>query len=130
MHSIEMTVRGFHCDLYAHVNNARYLEFLEEARWDWINHTSLMKFIQERGLSFIVVSITINYRYPAILNNILNISVEPGPIGNSSARVRQVVSRKEDGKIIADAEVTFALIDNSTGKPTAIDEELKNLFLK
>jgi thioesterase-3 len=30
-----MTVRGYHLDLFGHVNNARYLEFLEEARWDW-----------------------------------------------------------------------------------------------
>ena len=27
-------VRGYHADLYGHVNNARYLELLEEARWN------------------------------------------------------------------------------------------------
>ena len=30
----DIRVRGYHLDLYGHVNNARYLEFLEEARWD------------------------------------------------------------------------------------------------
>ena len=29
----KIKVRGFHLDVYQHVNNARYLEFLEEARW-------------------------------------------------------------------------------------------------
>ena len=28
----KIKVRGFHLDVYQHVNNARYLEFLEEAR--------------------------------------------------------------------------------------------------
>ena len=34
LHNIK--VRGFHTDLYGHVNNARYLEFLEEARWEFL----------------------------------------------------------------------------------------------
>lgn len=28
----QIKVRGYHLDVYQHVNNARYLEFLEEAR--------------------------------------------------------------------------------------------------
>ena len=28
-----LKVRGYHLDFYGHVNNARYLELLEEARW-------------------------------------------------------------------------------------------------
>ncbi len=28
-------VRGYHLDIYQHVDNACYLEFLEEARWAW-----------------------------------------------------------------------------------------------
>jgi thioesterase III len=130
MHAIELTVRGFHCDMFAHVNNARYLEFLEEARWDWINHISSMKYFQEHDLSFIVVSITIHYRHPAVLNDVLKITVETSEIGNRSARVKQVVSRIADGKIIAEAEVTFALINNTTGKPTTINEELKAIFTR
>jgi len=31
-------VRGYHLDFYQHVNNARYLEFLEEARWEWLEN--------------------------------------------------------------------------------------------
>ena len=29
----EIKIRGYHTDLYQHVNNARYLEFLEEGRY-------------------------------------------------------------------------------------------------
>jgi thioesterase-3 len=130
MHAIELTVRGFHCDMFAHVNNARYLEFLEEARWDWINQNASLKYFEERGLSFIVVSITIHYRFPAILNDVLHITVEPAEVGNRSARVKQVVTKKADGKTIAEAEVTFALIDNATGKPAVIQEDLKEILSK
>lgn len=37
MHQIDIKVRGYHLDLYGHVNNARYLEFLEEARWAYFD---------------------------------------------------------------------------------------------
>jgi acyl-CoA thioesterase FadM len=36
--TIKLTVRGYHLDGYNHVNNARYLEFLEEARWQYFDN--------------------------------------------------------------------------------------------
>ncbi|MEP8710355.1 hypothetical protein ABKV66_22685, partial [Enterobacter hormaechei] len=38
----QIKVRGYHLDVYQHVNNARYLEFLEEARW--VSHWKLSLF--------------------------------------------------------------------------------------
>ncbi|BBI61564.1 hypothetical protein HSBAA_28700 [Vreelandella sulfidaeris] len=32
---VQLRVRGYHLDGYGHVNNARYLEFMEEGRWDF-----------------------------------------------------------------------------------------------
>jgi thioesterase III len=39
VHTIDIKVRGYHLDVFSHVNNARYLEFLEEARWAAIEKT-------------------------------------------------------------------------------------------
>ena len=36
----EIVIRGYHVDIYGHVNNARYLEFLEEDRWAVLEATS------------------------------------------------------------------------------------------
>ena len=33
----KIVIRGYHLDAYRHVNNARYLEFLEEARWQYLD---------------------------------------------------------------------------------------------
>ena len=35
----QIKVRGYHLDGYQHVNNARYLEFLEEARWHGLENS-------------------------------------------------------------------------------------------
>ena len=126
--SHQIKVRGFHCDMFQHVNNARYLEFLEETRWEWLNRMTSFEFFEKHQMSFVVVSITIYYRWPSLLNDVLNITVETNHIGNRSASVKQVITRDGDSKLIAEAEVTFAMIDNRTGKSVPISDELKAFF--
>ncbi len=36
VHEYELTIREHHLDTFGHVNNAAYLQLLEEARWDLI----------------------------------------------------------------------------------------------
>lgn len=128
MHTHTIKVRGFHCDMFGHVNNARYLEFLEEARWEWLNKLTTFDFFERKQMSFVVVSITIHYRWPSVLNDELEISVEMKSMSNRSATVHQRVVRKADGKLIAEADVTFAMVDNTTLKAVPIDDELKQIL--
>ena len=122
-------VRGFHCDMFQHVNNARYLELLEETRWEWLNSAGPFEYFEKKQQSFVIVSITIHYRWPAVLNDVLRITVEPKNIGNRSATVHQRITRISDDKIVAEADVTFAMVDTLTGRAVPIDNELRKLFV-
>ena len=62
----EIKVRGYHLDMFRHVNNARYLEFLEDGRWAFFDGNPQF-FHQLKGATFFVVNININYRRPATL---------------------------------------------------------------
>jgi thioesterase-3 len=128
MHQHAIKVRGFHCDMFGHVNNARYLEFLEEARWEWLNRVTTFDFLERHHLSFVVVGINISYKYPSVLNDVLQVSVELKTIGSKSAAVHQKVIRKPDGKLIAEADVTFAMVDNATGKAVPLSDEIKAIL--
>lgn len=128
MHIHTIKVRGFHCDMFGHVNNARYLEFLEETRWEWLNRLTTFDFFEKKNLSFVVVSITINYKWPSVLNDVLKISVELKQIGNRSATVHQIITRDSDDKLIANADVTFAMVDNTTGRSVPLDDELRKIL--
>lgn len=122
--SHQIKVRGFHCDMFQHVNNARYLELLEETRWEWLNSMGPFEYFERRQQSFVIVSITIHYKWPAVLNDLLHITVETKNIGNRSATVHQTITRVGDEKLIAEADVTFAMVDNKTGKSVPIDQDL------
>ena len=123
----EIKVRGYHIDVYGHVNNARYLEFMEEARWVVLEKYVDLKRMQAKGIIFVVVNININYRKPSSMGDTLELYLHLKRIGNKSAVFYQEVREKATGRVVSDAEVTFVFADAKTGKAVRIDDEIKNL---
>ena len=120
----QIRIRGYHTDLYQHVNNARYLEFLEEARWQILeDHINLEAFMN-KGFLFFVVNINISYRNQARVNDVILIKSGLGKIGRTSAVIRQQVVNKKTKVVCADADITFVIADIN-GKPFKIEGELK-----
>ncbi len=117
-------VRGYHLDVYQHVNNARYLEFLEEARWQWLEEVDAFDWLLEQRLAFVVVNININYRSPAILGDVLNIESRVTQLNGRSGIITQRILRANDGITVADAALTFVCIDLNTQKAVALEGEL------
>ncbi|MBK7983572.1 MAG: acyl-CoA thioesterase [Candidatus Competibacteraceae bacterium] len=124
-HRIEIKVRGYHLDLYRHVNNARYLEFLEEARWSFLESQGSLDFLQERGYTFALVNININYRRAAYMGETLDITTSVKSIGNRSCVMRQLVTLKGSATVVADADVVFVIVDTRTEKSALLEGELR-----
>lgn len=124
----QIKVRGYHCDAYGHVNNARYLEFLEEGRWDFLQPAIDEHFFDYLNLLFVVVNININYRKPLVPNMLVEISVNSIEYFNSKIVFKQEVLDVENGVLCNTADVTFVLLDKDTGKPIPIREEIKLKF--
>ena len=128
MHQTDIKVRGYHLDLYGHVNNARYLEFLEEARWAYFDvHTDLYGFMQT-GLAFVVVNINNSYRRPALMNEILTVDTAVRDVGNRSAVIRQVIRLQGSDTVVAEADVTFVLFDSKQNRAVTIEGEIRALM--
>lgn len=122
---ITIKVRGYHLDVYQHVNNARYLEFLEEARWAWLEKLAAFRWMNDNRLAFIVVNININYRRPAVLGDELAIASHLVQLGGKSGVIGQTITLLPEGEAIADATLTFVCIDLCTQKAQPIVGELK-----
>ena len=126
----EIKVRGFHIDIFSHVNNARYLEFMEEARWVVIDKYFDLKRMQAKGVIFVVVNININYRRPASMGDILELYLGLSNIGGKSAVFSQEIRLKGTNTVVTDAQVTFVFADKNTGKAVKIDDDMKKLMGK
>lgn len=128
IHSIEIKVRGYHLDLFGHVNNARYLEFIEEARWAMFEDLVDFQAFTKKGYAFTVVNININYRHPARVNQVLIIESEITRISQRSAVIHQALTLKGSETLVADADVTFVMIDIQQNKAAMLTGELLALL--
>jgi len=125
---IEIKVRGYHLDIYAHVNNARYVEFLEEARWAMFDDSDVGKEMFSRGYALTVVNLNVNYISEARVNDVITIITDLKKFGNKSITLSQRIYRKEDMKQVVDAEVTFVLVNSKTGNAIVIEDEIKKIL--
>jgi thioesterase-3 len=128
MYRITIKVRGYHLDMYGHVNNARYLEFLEEARWAFIEQQMPIAEFEKKGIAFVVVNININYRQPALLDYTLEIQTEMAKVGGKSARIHQDIILAGSDRRIADADITFVAIDTNTKQVLLIEGDLRTVL--
>jgi len=126
VHTIK--IRGFHCDLYQHVNNARYLEFLEEARWEYVEQVPALANMGRQGLGFVVAAITIEYKRTVGLGEVVEIRSNMAGFEAKRAVMHQAVFNQATGKIIADAHVSFAVIDVATGRAVPMAGEVRSWF--
>jgi len=121
----QIKVRGYHLDVYQHVNNARYLEFLEEARWDGLENSESFRWMTARRIAFVVANININYRRPAVLGDRLTVTSHLQQLNGKSGVLSQVVTLDPEGETVADALITFVCIDLTTQKALPLEGELR-----
>lgn len=125
----QIKVRGYHTDLYQHVNNARYLEFLEEARWQLLEDYLDLESFMRGGYLFFVVNINISYRSPARVGDTITVLSGLKKIGNKSAVIRQQILNNATGTVCVDADVTFVIADTG-GRPLKLEAGLKEKLLQ
>jgi thioesterase-3 len=122
----EIKVRGYHLDVFSHVNNARYLEFLEEARWASFEDLGIsFSIFTEKGWGLAVVNINITYKAPANLGKTLRITTELEKFGVKSITLKQRIFIKETGAEAVEADIKFVVFDLGTGRSVPVTDEMK-----
>ncbi|MCD1587271.1 acyl-CoA thioesterase [Halomonas sp. IOP_14] len=122
---VHLRVRGYHLDGYGHVNNARYLEFMEEGRWDFFDqHPEMIKELHQARRAFVVVNLNIDYLAAARQGDDLEVMTGIIDVGERSGLCHHRIVRK-DGTVIARADLTFVLLDMRANKAAAIEGEVR-----
>jgi len=117
-----LQVRTYECDSYGHVNNANYLNYLEFARYEYLKDVGFdyVKAV-ENGYGVFIARIEIDYKKPAVTDDVLTIKTWPIKKGSVSGTMSQRITRGDD--ILIDAKVTWAFVDTKTGMPVKIPPE-------
>ncbi|MCB2195748.1 MAG: acyl-CoA thioesterase [Bacteroidetes bacterium] len=60
-HIFKTEVRGYELDSYGHVNNAVYINYLEQARWEILKKDEVLKSLYHKNLLLVVTETNIRY---------------------------------------------------------------------
>lgn len=121
-----LRVRGYHLDGYGHVNNARYLEFMEEGRWGFFDeHPALIKELHQASKAFVVVNLNIDYCKAALDGDDLVVLTGMISVGERSAVCHHQVVRQRDHALVAQADLTFVLLDVKANKAAPIEGKVR-----
>jgi len=118
-------------DAYDHVNNAVYMTWFDRTAWD---HSAALglpidKCLQlDRGMA--VVRSVIAYLRPAVLGDTICVATWLLPAqGKLRVRRRFQVRREAHGATLARAEIEYACIELSSGRPTRWPQEFRERYV-
>jgi acyl-CoA thioester hydrolase len=111
VHEYRMRILENHLDSFGHVNNAAYLQVLEEARWDLITRNGYgLEEIHRRGIGPVVLGVSL--RFARELRNRQAITIRTWTesyTGKVGKLAQQIVD--EAGEVCCDAVFTIGLFD-------------------
>lgn len=123
-HRVE--VRFADCDPLGHVNHARYLTYLEQARfglwrklWGFSGETAMTA---AGGAGFILARAECDYKAPATYGQVLDVRLGLAGMGRTSFTYDYEIVDAADGTLMASARTVIVLYDYAAARPVPLDE--------
>lgn len=108
---------------------ANYLKFMERARTQWLRSLGIVQsdwFAQD--VAFVVRRITVDYHFPAKLDDVLHVTVDDVSIKHASMRLTQHILHAQHQTTLVTAQVSIACVSMKTKKPQALPREMKGVL--
>ena len=119
----ELLVRENHLDTFGHMNNATYLQIMEEARWEIITNRGYgVRDIQEKGIGPVILEIQIKYQRELKLRE--KIVIETKCISTEKKIMRlQHAIKNTQGVVCCTAELVLGVFNVHTRKMIEIPQD-------
>jgi acyl-CoA thioester hydrolase len=125
------SVRQYELDLLGHVNNAVYLNWVEQVA---IDHVEALGFGREwslaRGGGWVVREHHVTYHRPVRYGDVVLVTTLPQELGTVRGLRRTEIHRASDGALTTDALTEWIWVRLSDGRPMRVPRELLALYGK
>lgn len=114
----ELRVRPDDIDMFQHVHNSKYLDYVLAARYDQMDQCygmSMEKFMA-RGFGWVVKAVQINYKRALMLGDYFFVRTGIESIDERGCRVKFTINNKANDKLCSDGWFDFVMIDMKNGK--------------
>jgi acyl-CoA thioester hydrolase len=109
-------------DAQGHVNNAKYVTYIEYARFGYIMELGLWDGKSFMDLGLIVADCHISYLAPIKLNQRIRVGTRVSRIGNKSLVFSYQIEEEETAKVMAIAETVMVSYDYQGEKTTPVSD--------
>ncbi|HZR02729.1 MAG TPA: tol-pal system-associated acyl-CoA thioesterase [Burkholderiales bacterium] len=125
-YAFSLPVRVYYQDTDAGgvVFHANYLSFLERARTEWLRHLGfdLREMAERHDVLFIVREANVRYRRPALLDDLLDVTVKVERLGRAQFTLGQDVLRSQEELVCA--SINVACVSCGSFKPLRLPQRL------
>jgi acyl-CoA thioester hydrolase len=125
-HPIE--VRYGDLDPQGHVNNARYLTYMEQARIAYIRHLGLWDGGSFLDVGIILAEAQVTFKAPILWGQPVRVGVRVSRLGNKSLIMEYLLEDAESGKQLASGSSVLVAYDYRTAQTQPISEEWQRLI--
>jgi len=126
IYETHITVRGYEMDSYGHVNNAVYLNYVEQCRWEILQGLDIIKLFEQRGLLLVVTEAKLRYAREAKVFDKLLIKTRMVLEGPYIIFKHRIINKDTQVKLVTGEVKT--LVINESRVPCAVPDEFKSLF--
>src|SRR5690606_15903180 len=122
--TVPMAVRWRDLDAFNHVNNSKYLSYLEEARLQWMLTVPGMG--MDDHVAPVVAAAQLNYRRPIAWPAQVEIELSVERLGNTSLTIgHRIVDANDRGVLFCDGHVVMVWIDRDSGSAAALPDAVR-----
>ena len=105
-----------HLDTFGHVNNAKYLEIFEEARWDLVTHNGYgLEEVRSSGKGPIVLQVNLRFKKELRLREKVRVQTSVVSHNKKLSMFRQAMLNPA-GEVCAEADFTMGFFDTVVRK--------------
>lgn len=123
--TLPIQVRYGDLDPQWHVNNARFLTYIEQARFSYLVELGLFDGKSFQDLPFIVADMHIVYLAPITLLQNIVVGTRVTRLGNKSMKFEYRIEDRDSGQALATVENTMVTYDYHTLKSIPIPENVR-----
>ncbi|MBN1146436.1 MAG: acyl-CoA thioesterase [Anaerolineales bacterium] len=120
-HPIE--VRYGDLDPQGHVNNARYLTYMEQARIAYIAHLGLWKGISFLDIGVILADVHLTFKSPIQYGQQIRVGVQVTRLGNKSFTIQHSIEDTQTSEQLAACQAILVAYDYRRGRTVPIPDQ-------
>lgn len=126
----EIPVRPDDIDMFQHVHNSRYLDYIQAARYDQMTrcYKMSMEEFMIMGYGFVVKKAELNFKRALIMGDIMLVSTQVKEFNGSDIVVEFEIVNKKNEKVYCDGTMLYTMINLKTGRSEKVSAEIQTKF--